>query len=168
MTGPLVTGSLGLIANVKACNNLGRVCEMLSRDTGSPAVRFIEQCRVCGWVDPAALDAWGTQIVIEAMASRAQRIAVAAELEPFRFVQGPDQKLPLLEMLTQALAAASRCWDVELDPAKHFNSKRAGEILGATLAEVERAVRMGLTDGETYHTRESGEESAEPQGQGHH
>lgn len=146
MPGPHVVPSAGLVVNVKACSNLGRVCEMLSRDTGSTAVPFIEQCRVCGWVDSVALDRAGELLMMNILAARAQRIALATEQEPFRFVTQTGVDLDMTEILTQALAAASRCWDVELDPTKHFNGKRAGEILAATLAEVERAVRMGTID----------------------
>lgn len=118
---------------------------MVSIETGGEKVRYVERCTKCGWIDPVALDGWADNAIKEAMAKRAQNIAVAAGTEPFAFVQRPGEELTFEEILFQALGAASTCWvggtgDLE------FDGSRAKSIGMATMAELrahEERVRAG-------------------------
>lgn len=103
------------------------------------AVRWVNQCRRCTWIDPVALDGWLEAAFKERMTERAQRIAVASETQPFAFVQRSDEELTLREILYQSLGAASACWE-NLSKAGQFDSSRAKAIGEALEREVEAAM----------------------------
>jgi hypothetical protein len=113
---------------------------MVSVKTASPAVPYVERCSDCSWIDPTALQWWADNAVKNSLNERARRIAVAAETEPFSFVNSAGLPEPDLdEILGQALGAASMCWvggtgDLE------FDSTRAKAIWEALRAEVDRAL----------------------------
>lgn len=136
--------STAVVVNVSACTNIGQEHEMVSQKMGDEtSVRFIERCVKCAWIDGASLQWWVEHTIKNTMAKRAQRIAVAAETEPFSFVQHTDVDLTLEEILFQALGAASMCWvggtgDLE------FDSSRAQQIGVAMMREVNRALRLAV------------------------
>src|SRR4051812_29946605 len=85
---------------------------MISIKVNSESIPYVERCSHCGWIDGASLEWWGHNIIKTSLSERAGRIALAAETEPFAFVQGSDgEDLTLEEILGQALGAASMCWD---------------------------------------------------------
>lgn len=100
-------------------------------------IRMIERCALCGWIDGAGLDRWAEQAYKEQMEKRAQRIAMAAESEPFSFHQSSGEDLKLSEVLGQALGAASMCWESP-EKAGVFDSTRAARVYAALEAEVLR------------------------------
>jgi hypothetical protein len=105
-------------------------------------VRFVEQCSLCCWIDGRALDGWAEAAIKESASKMAQRIAIATETEPFKFVQQHGQVLTLREILFQAMGAASVCWsERSLMDAGEFDSTRAKRIAEALQAEVDRALR---------------------------
>ena len=112
---------------------------MVSHSAGQK-VRWVEICSLCGWIDAAALDGWADNAIKENLTKRAQRITVAAESQPFVFVQQKGEELTLEEILFQALGAASMCWE-NVEAAGIFDSSRAKEVGMALLAEVNRALR---------------------------
>jgi hypothetical protein len=126
--------------NIDGCANLGVEHYMVSRKLGTERlVRFVEQCRKCGWVDESSLDWWAEDSIKSALSKRAQRIAVAAESEPFSFAQSSHTDLDLDDLLAQALAAASMCWSREdLMNNGVFKDQRAKEIMTALRAEIMR------------------------------
>lgn len=109
--------------------------------SGGEMVRFVERCSLCGWIDAAALDRWAEDSIKNAMSKRAQRIAVAADTEPFAFAQPSSGDLSLEEVLFQALGAASMCWMPRPSHAE-FDSARAHRIGTALMAEVNRFMRL--------------------------
>ena len=113
---------------------------MVSIRTGEK-VRWVERCSLCGWIDGAALDGWADNAIKEAMTQRAKRIAVAAETQPFAFVQQTGEDLTLNEILFQALGAASVCWE-NPGAAGVFDSSRAKMVGEALTREVNRALHM--------------------------
>lgn len=133
--------SLGVILNPPDCLP-GQRHEMFSikLSEGHP-VGYIERCRLCGWIDETSLGWWVEDALKTQMSKRAQRIAVAAETQPFTFVQHTDVDLTLEEILFQALAAASMCWE-NVEAAGVFDSTRAKEIGMALLREVNRALAI--------------------------
>jgi hypothetical protein len=114
---------------------------MVSHSAGEK-VRWVERCSLCGWIDAAALDGWVDHAIKEQMTKRAQRIALAAESEPFSFHQSSTEELTLEEVLFQALGAASMCW-VGGTGSLEFDSVRASQVGHALLAEVQRFIRIG-------------------------
>jgi hypothetical protein len=98
-------------------------------------VRTVERCDLCGWIDFAALDGYAEAAIKESMEARAQRIAVAAETEPFSFVQRSDEKLTFEEVVFQALGAASMCW---------INQETGERSTGHLLFDSTRAKSIGL------------------------
>lgn len=115
----------------------GMDCEMISIKVNSDQIRYVEQCRNCGWIDGASLSWWAEDAIKSSGSRLAQRIAVAASTEPFSFAQGSGEDLTLHEILYQALGAASMCWE-DVESAGVFNSSRAAAIGQALLAEVTR------------------------------
>jgi hypothetical protein len=124
---------------------------MVSHHPGNAKlIRFVERCSLCGWIDGVALDRWAEQAYKEQMTTRAQRIALASETQPFAFVQESDADLTLQEILGQALGAASVCWEFP-DRGGVFDSTRAKRIYDALEREVDRALRLrerALREGE--------------------
>ncbi len=120
---------------------------MVSLSAGK-AVRFVEICSLCDWIDGEALDGWAENFLKEQLSARAQRIAVAIETEPFAFVQRSDEDLTLEEVIGQALGAASTCW-VGGTGDREFDSARAKEVMTALLGEVRRFQRLALEDAAT-------------------
>ena len=112
---------------------------MVSHSAGEK-VRWVESCSLCGWIDAAALDGWADNAIKEALSGRAQRIAVAAETEPFAFVQRSDEELTIAEIAFQSLGAASMCWEPR-PSTQVFDSTRAKQIGERLLAEIERYAR---------------------------
>jgi hypothetical protein len=116
---------------------------MISVKTASPKVPYVEQCTDCSWIDPASLEWWADSAVKNSLNERARRIAVAADTEPFSFVNSAGAPEPDLdEILGQALGAASMCWvggtgDLE------FDSTRAKAIWEALRTEVHNALQAG-------------------------
>lgn len=118
---------------------------MVSRSAGQK-VRWVEICSLCGWIDGAALDGWADNAIKESLSARAARMAVAAETQPFAFVQSSGEDLTLEEILFQALGAASMCW-VGGTGELEFDSTRAKEIGLAVVSEVNRALHMAQHKG---------------------
>lgn len=113
---------------------------MRSIRTGADKVVYVEQCATCLWIDPASLDWWADNAIKTALSARAQRIAIATETEPFAFVQQQGEALTLIEIVYQALGAASVCWEhKDLLAAGMFDSTRAKAIGDALMAEIHRA-----------------------------
>ena len=106
-------------------------------------VRYVEQCRKCQFIDEKSLQWWVEDAIKNSLSNRAKRIAIAAESQPFQFVQQKGEDLTLEEILFQAMGAASVCW-AEKDRlmAGEFDSSRAKEIGEALLREVNRALQM--------------------------
>lgn len=125
----------------KCCESVEH--HMISVRTNSRLVPFVEQCTDCSWIDGTSLDWWAEDASKRALSDRAQRIAVATETEPFAFVQSTGQRLELDEVLLQALAAASMCWESVASAGK-FEDQRAGDILVALRAEVQRFIRLAV------------------------
>jgi hypothetical protein len=113
---------------------------MASQSAGK-LVRFVEICKLCGWIDAEALDGWAENAIKVNATENAQNIALAAGTKPFAFVQREEDGLKLEEVLGQALGAASMCWD-HPDRAGIFNSRRAKEIYVRLYAEVRRFQRL--------------------------
>jgi hypothetical protein len=134
--------------NVDACNNNDREHEMQSVKLNSDTVvGYIERCRRCGWIDEKSLQWWVEDAIKRNTSQRAKRIAVAAESQPFQFVQHPDEDLTLEEILFQALGAASMCWE-HPEKAGTFDSTRAKAIGEALLREVNRALKQAHDAGQ--------------------
>lgn len=110
-------------------------------------VRWVEICSLCHWIDGAALDGYADNAIKESLSDRAQRIAVAAETQPFAFVQLKGQDLTLQEILFQALGAASMCWEAP-EKAGVFDGARAQQVGEALLREVNRALAIAQCAGE--------------------
>jgi hypothetical protein len=123
----------------KTCQEIGHY--MISIKTGAKLVRFVERCAECGWIDPASLDWWAEDAIKNSNSERSKRIAIAAETQPFQFVQSSGEQTTLEEILFQALGAASVCWETP-EGAGIFDSTRAKEIGMALLVEVNRALGM--------------------------
>lgn len=120
---------------------------MQSIKTNSEMVPYVEQCANCSWVDGASLNWWGHEILKRALSERAGRIAVAAETEPFAFVQSSHEDLTIEEVLGQALGAASMCWmEIRKIEGLEFDSTRAKAIYEALIREVSRFHRLDLED----------------------
>lgn len=119
-----------------ACSKLpGFACVLVDVSTGAKYIRHVTQCSRCGWIDPASLDRWAESAAKEQMTTRAQNIAVAAEIEPFCFVVREGEPLTLEEAIGQAMGAVSMCWK----PTPHtqeFDSVRAKVIYDALMLEV--------------------------------
>lgn len=114
-------------------------CEMQSIKVNSKEIRYVERCRVCGWIDGMSLSWWAEDAIKQSGSKLAQRISVATQSDPFRFVQGSREDLTLDEILGQALGAASVCWSKEdLMSSGTFNSIRAQQIWTALRAEIMR------------------------------
>lgn len=141
--------SVGLEINEDGtrCQDRGNDHKMISiKLSPDSAVKFIERCHVCGWIDEASLAWWVEDAIKLSLSKRAQRIAIAASQTPFAFVQTAGDDLTLEEILFQALGAASMCWvggtgDLE------FDSSRAKEIGLALMREVDRAMHMAQHTG---------------------
>jgi hypothetical protein len=133
--------SVGVTLNPSDCLP-GEQHEMISikLSEGHP-IGYIERCHRCGWIDEKSLEWWVEDAIKQNMSKRAQRIAVAAESNPFTFVQHTNEDLTLEEILFQALAAASMCWE-HVDQAGTFNSTRAKEVGMAMMREVNRALAI--------------------------
>jgi hypothetical protein len=114
---------------------------MYSVQTGSTDIPYVEICRECGWVDPYALVRTANNIKKRTLTDRAARIAVAADIEPFAFVQQPDVVLSITEILVQALGAASVCWK-DREALGEFDPSRAQSIFNALYDEVDREVQL--------------------------
>jgi hypothetical protein len=119
---------------------------MSSRSTGSKDVPFVEQCSFCGWIDGEALQRYADAAVKMSISHRAQRIAIAADMEPFAFVEVADHNTPLTldEILLQALAAASRAYRAE--PLELLDTERAKSIYIALKAEVDRSIEVEVAE----------------------
>lgn len=126
--------------NVSACTNMEREHNMVSIKMGDDSsVGYVEICNRCNWIDEKSLQWWVEDAIKNNISKRAQRIAVAAESQPFQFVQGVDEPLTLEEILFQSLGAASMCWESP-DKAGVFDSSRA-KVIGESLM---REVNAGL------------------------
>jgi hypothetical protein len=121
---------------------------MISVKTGSPKVPYVERCRDCGLIDASSLEWWADNAIKMSLSARAGRMAVATETEPFAFVQSECEELQLIEVLGQALGAASVCWVGGTGPLE-FDGTRAKSVFTALLAEVERFQRLALEDAAT-------------------
>lgn len=109
----------------------------------SKFIRFVDRCDFCGWIDGAALDRWAESAFKEQLTKRAQNIAVAAETEPFAFVQREGEGLSIEEICFQALGSASMCWIGGTGSAE-FDSLRAKAIGEALVREVKRAIGYAM------------------------
>lgn len=114
---------------------------MVSIKTGSTGIPFVERCERCGWIDPVALDHHVDNAIKINATARAQRIAVAAETEPFRFVQAPGQDLDTDEIILQSLGAA-HLLGVMQGPVNASDGRRMTHIFKSTKLEIERKIRM--------------------------
>ena len=113
--------------------------QMVSIKTSSNGVPYVERCNRCGWIDPVALEFHVTNAIKINATARAQRIAIAAEGQPFRFVQSSGQEdLDLEEILLQALAAA-HLYGVE-QSANASDGQRLTQIFKATMLELRRLI----------------------------
>ena len=142
MTSPLVREVVGMKANFSGCADLGQEHELVTILTGSHLIQAINICQICSWIDTEYLDATAANIVKRAVNERATRIAMAVESEPFSFHQSSGEDLPLQEILVQALAAATQMGIESADD--NFDHNRAGAILRALSAEVERAMEAAM------------------------
>lgn len=116
--------------------------QMVSIKVASPAVPFIEQCKRCGFIEPSALTAHAENWHKQRLPRRAQRIAVAVETDPFRFVQSSEQDLTLDEILAQAFAALSS-HAAALGASGHASDgKREAHIFRSLKLEIERLMRL--------------------------
>jgi hypothetical protein len=137
--------STAVTDNFSACPTNGeRTHEMISRKLGDDtSVGYVEQCINCGWIDEKSLQWWVEDAIKQNSSGLAQRIAIATETEPFRFVQQRGQVLTLREILFQAMGAASVSWSKKaLMSAGEFDSTRAQRIAEALQAEVDRALAI--------------------------
>lgn len=135
----------------KACNNGEDPFfshHMISVKTGSPKVPYVEVCSDCGFIDALALEWWADNAIKLSLQARAARIAVAAESEPFNFVQSSAEELELAEVLGQAMGAASICW-VGGTGSLEFDGTRAKSVFERLYAEVQRFQRLALEDAAT-------------------
>jgi hypothetical protein len=123
----------------------GVSCVLGDVPTGAKFIRHLTQCSRCGWVDPAALDRWAESAAKEQLTTRAQNIAVAAEIEPFSFVVRPGEPLSLEEAIGQAMGAVSMCWNPR--PTGEFDSSRAKVVYDALIAEVQAALDKAWSSG---------------------
>ena len=121
---------------------------MISVKTGSAKVPYVEQCTDCSFIDATSLEWWADNAIKMSLSARAQRMAVAAESEPFAIVQDSREELAIEEVLGQALGAASMCW-VGGTGALEFDGKRAGEVYLVLYREVQRFQRLALEDAAT-------------------
>lgn len=120
---------------------------MISIKTGSPKVPYVEQCSDCSWIDPRSLQWWADNAVKESLSARAVRIAAATETNPFAFVQSSDEELELIEIVFQALGAASVAWSQRaLLDAGEFNGTFAKSVGDALIRELERFRRIERED----------------------
>ena len=137
--------SVGLEINEDGtrCQDRGNDHKMISiKLSPDSAVKFVERCTNCGWIDEASLQWWVEDAIKLSTSKRAQRIAIAASQTPFAFVQTAGyEELTLEEILFQALGAASMCW-VGGTGDLQFDSSRAKEIGLALMREVDRAMHM--------------------------
>jgi len=131
--------SKAVILNLDACTGMGIEHYMISRRLADGRlVRYVECCNKCGWVDETSLDWWAENAIKNAMPKRAQRIALAADSEPFAFVQSFGEELTLDEILVQALAASAHAGR----GVKEKEAARGAAILNALRAEVARFQRL--------------------------
>lgn len=112
---------------------------------GGVLVKSVEICNPCGWINFAALDGYAEAAIKESMDRRAQRIAVAAQTEPFSFVQMPGDELTFEEVVFQALGAASMCW-VGGTGSLEFDSTRAKSIGVRLMDELRMHARQERKD----------------------
>lgn len=136
--------SVGLEINEDGtrCQDRGGEHKMISiKLAPDGAVKFIERCELCGWIDEASLQWWVDDAIKLSISKRAQRIAIAASQTPFAFIQTRGEDLTLEEIMFQALGAASMCWIGGTGDAE-FDSSRAKEIGLALMREVDRAMHM--------------------------
>lgn len=140
--------SNAVMSNNAGCQNMpGMEHHMVSKklDNGDTSVGYIEICTKCSWIDEMSLQWWVDDAIKQNLNARAKRIAVAAETEPFQFVQQRGEDLTLEEILFQALGAASVCWaEKDLMAAGEFNSNRAKAISVALMQEMQRALGEAL------------------------
>lgn len=124
----------------------GASCVLADVATGSKVIRRVIQCTRCGWLDPAALDRWAESAAKEQLTTRAQNIAVAAEIEPFSFIVREGEPLTLEEAIGQAMGAVSMCWEPR-PHAQVFDSVRAKRIYDALMAEAQAAMDKSWGNG---------------------
>lgn len=125
----------------------GEPHHMVSHSGGGELVKSVDKCSFCGWIDFAALDRWAELAIKNAGSQRAQRIGMAASLEPFTFVQQAGEELALEEILSQALGAASMCW-IPRPSTAEFDGSQALRIFQALKHEVEMALQKAANRGE--------------------
>lgn len=139
--------SIGVTLNPDECTPGRTEHEMLSRKMGEgTSVGYVEQCVHCHFIDEASLNWWVEDAIKNNLSKRAQRIAIAAESEPFQFAQGLDAPITLEEILFQALGAASMCWESP-DKAGTFNASRAKLVGQALMREVNAGLIKAQTEG---------------------
>lgn len=117
---------------------------MISHSAGK-LIPWIERCQFCGWIDAALLDRYAEDAIKSSISERAQRIAVAADIEPFAFVQASDG-LSMLEICSQALAAVSHHAATLAAKGDASDGKRETAILRALMGEIRREINEQRAD----------------------
>lgn len=108
-------------------------------------VRWLEKCSLCDWINVAALDGWAENAIKLSLNKRSQQAALAAETDPFAFVQGGDgADLSLEDILVQAFSAIQVATAAMHEIGTEQFHRRAKAIFSGSMAEIQRMIGIAV------------------------